>query len=160
MPDPAIRPATEADLPDVVTVHERAIRELGESHYDAAPLEAWAREATADAYPLDDDAKHVVVAELDGEMVGVGQLDRPSGEVDKVFVHPDHARNGVASVLLDHLEGVARDRGHETVVLDASLNSVPFYEARDYERERPLTKQLPLDGGTAAYECVRMRKSL
>jgi putative acetyltransferase len=63
-------------------------------------------------------------------IAGIGALkhlgDR-SGELKSMGTHPDFLRRGVASVLLEHIIGVARRRG--TVRLSLETGSGPYFEA-------------------------------
>lgn len=80
-----------------------------------------------------------------------------AGEVRAVYVHPNHARQGVGTALLDELERRARRRGFDSLVLTASLNAVPFYEHHDYETVDELVHEF---GGEVEGGAVVMRKSL
>jgi putative acetyltransferase len=57
-------------------------------------------------------------------------------EVTGVYVHPDAAREGVGTAVIETLEARARAEGVERLGLTASANAVPFYEARGYDRGR------------------------
>jgi putative acetyltransferase len=102
-----------------------------------------------------------------GDVVGFGHLvppgereaDHPAGEgeVRAVYVHGDHAREGVGSALLAHLEERARERGLSALVLWASRNAVGFYERHGYERVRGTTHETT--GGVKLAVTV-MRKGL
>lgn len=130
-----VRPATPADAPAMCTLHTAAVRELGSTAYDADQVEAWvAPDADRDGFPFDDPGHYLVVATHDGdEVAGFGQLHVPEREVVADYVHPDHARRGVGSTLLAHLEGYARGRGFDHLELTASINAVDFYEHHGYE---------------------------
>ncbi len=60
-----------------------------------------------------------LVAELDGEVVGLAHVRafaRPlegdwAGFLDDLFVDPDRRGHGVGEALLEHLRGLARERG-------------------------------------------------
>jgi putative acetyltransferase len=58
----------------------------------------------------------------DGDaLLGCGalkRLDATSGEVKSMRTHPDHLRRGVAAGLLEHMLGVARERGYRRVSLE------------------------------------------
>jgi GNAT superfamily N-acetyltransferase len=67
----------------------------------------------------------LLVAELDGRIVGTAQLhDAESangahrGEVAKLLVHPAWRRRGIARALMHHLEDEARAAGKILLVLD------------------------------------------
>lgn len=152
-----IRRARPEDAPAMLEIHQASIRELGAERYDEEQVEAWAStDEGADRYPIEDDDHLVVVAERDGAIVGFGGLNLAAAEVGAVYVHPDHAREGVGSRILEHLEAEARERGIGALTLRASLPGVPFYERAGYERVERVTHET----GGVEIECVDMRKEL
>jgi putative acetyltransferase len=90
-------------------------------------------------------------------VVGFGQLDGVTGEVEAIYVRPSAARSGVGSRLLSELEHVARDLGLGELFLDSSLNAVPFYTRAGFRGVERRTHRLEPDGAIA---CVRMLKTL
>lgn len=70
------------------------------------------------------------VTAWDGEhLLGMGALktlDPWSGEIKSMRTHPDHLRKGVAAAILDHLLGLARERGFRRVSLETG--SGPTFE--------------------------------
>lgn len=128
-----VRQATPDDASPMRALHTATVRELGATAYDDAQVEAWAApDADRDGFPFDDPGHYLVVATHDGALAGFGQLHVPEREVVADYVHPDHARQGVGSTLLAHLEGYARGRGFDHLELTASMNAVAFYEHHGY----------------------------
>lgn len=138
-----VREATPADAGAIFEVHRASIEVLGREGYDEAQVAAWGEGGSPDDYELDDPGLQFVVAEREGRVVGFGCLAVEPGEhldadvdaeVTAVYVHPSAARQGVGSALLADLERRARERGSRSLGLWASLNAVPFYESRGYDR--------------------------
>jgi GNAT superfamily N-acetyltransferase len=77
----------------------------------------------------------LVAADADGRVLGYGQLAPDEGVIEAVYVDPDFARRGVGRRLVTALEDEARALGLPGLMLDASLNSVPFYGALGYAHE-------------------------
>lgn len=127
-----VRPVRPDDFEAVREVHQRAVRAEGPRAYDADQVAAWADWSGVDE--LDTDDGHAVLADRDGEPAGFGRLAVDDGEVVAVYVHPDHAGEGVGTALLAHLEGYARGAGLAELRLWSSLNAVGFYERAGYER--------------------------
>ena len=74
----------------------------------------------ADATPP---AGHFVVARLDDAAVGCGalkRLDAATGEVKRVWVADEARGLGVASRIMEKLEGLARDSGFAVLKLDTN----------------------------------------
>lgn len=152
-----VRPATPEDAPAVLALHRAAIRERGPTAYDDRAVAAWARRGDPDDYPIGDPDHEFLVAERDGAVAGFGDLALDEAEIVGVYVHPDHQRRGVGRALVERLESVARDRGHDALELVASLNAVGFYRVLGYERVRPERHETS-DG--VELDCVRMRARL
>lgn len=150
----AIRPATADDFEALAEIHATAIRRLAAAHYEEDEIERWAgrwdREKFLDRFESAD----WLVAEVEGEPVGFGQLDPERTEIVSVYVHPERGRRGVGRRLVGALEERARERGWDVIELDASLNAVRFYAQLGYERVEDRIHE-PM-----GIPCVRMRKDL
>ena len=73
------------------------------------------------------------------------------------FVHPDYARRGLGSRLLDVGEEAARADGFKRLELGATLTGIPLYERYGF---RPLERrEVPLPNG-ATLTIVKMGKAL
>lgn len=98
---PTIRAATPDDLPQVAAFTADTF-EWGD--YVAEDFPEW----------LDDDEGHVMVAEVDGRVVGLGRvvlLSPREAWLHAARVHPDHRRSGIGAALNDHGCDWARARG-------------------------------------------------
>lgn len=153
----SVRPARSEDGEELVAVHVAAIRELGATAYDPEQVAAWAANKDPDGYPVDSDDDYFVVATLEGSVVGFGHLAPEPREVQAVYVHPDHARVGCGSALLEHLEATARDAGLERLALLASRNAVGFYERHGWRGLEWVDHE---STGGVVLECLRMAKEL
>lgn len=155
-----IRPARVRDAPAILDLHVASIRELGSSHYSQRQIDSWAdKPEGTEPYEtsIRDDTRHVVVAERDDDLAGWGRLDVVDGEVSAVYVHPDHAREGVGTAILEHLLALAREEGLDRVHLWSSLPAVTFYEAAGFE---DLGEDLHRTSRGVVIECVEMEKEL
>lgn len=156
---PSTRHATAADAAEMLRVHSASIRGLGPTHYAPEQVDAWDHDRSPDDYVevIETDETPVLVAEADGAVVGFGWLDVDDEEIVAVYVHPDYAREGVGTALLEGLEATAVERGVESVELLASLNAVAFYEAAGY---RAVDETVHTQPGDVDMTCVRMEKRL
>lgn len=73
-------------------------------------------------------AHWTVVAVEKNKIVGFGDL-APSGYLDRLFVHKDYQRKGIATAICNHLENFAKN----TVMTHASITARPFFEHRGYK---------------------------
>lgn len=151
----SVRPPQHDEADALLTLHQASIRAFGPAAYDEAQVHAWARKDEPE-YPIDDPEHRFVVAEREGELAGLGDLHWPESEVTAVYVHPDHAGEGVGTAILGDLEAAARERGLEELGLLASMNAVGFYEQAGYERVGTRVHQT----GDQELECVWMEKRL
>jgi GNAT superfamily N-acetyltransferase len=150
-----IRRATEADQDSIWKVHTSAIRNVCCSHYSSDEIEDWVGRLKPESYGWPIQNKDVFVAEIDGEVVGFGQVIRT--EVEAVYVSPNHLRAGIGSQILATLEQRARVLGSTYLEVLSSLNAVSFYEESGYRTLEPATYMLNPGRSIA---CVRMAKNL
>ena len=68
------------------------------------------------------------MAVKDGRIAGFGDMDR-TGYLDRLYVHWEEQRKGIASALCDRLEQEAES---ERFVTHASITAKPFFEKRGY----------------------------
>lgn len=95
--------------------------------------------AASDTVAMSPPAGVFVVATSDGEPVacgGVQQVAPRTGEVKRMWVHPDWRGAGLGSRMLRHLEEQARELGHARVLLDTNgtlVEAIAMYERAGYE---------------------------
>ena len=131
-----IRQADHRDAEGIWCVQIAAIRQLCTSHYSATEIEAWAGPLQPGWYRNVIGERELFVA-VEGEtIIGFGQLNLNTAEVDAIYVHPAATRQGVGTALLRRLEDIARQHGLGALRLAASLNSVPFYDSMGFHRKR------------------------
>ncbi len=67
---------------------------------------------------------------------------RDAAKIRAFFVHPQWARQGVGSMILDACEKAAWEAGFTRLEMGATLSGVPFYQAKGYvkieKQEAPL----------------------
>lgn len=91
-------------------------------------MAAWAPdEVDADRWARRRTAAWTLVAVNDEQVVGFADLT-DAGELDMLFVHPDHAREGVATHLLTAVVTEAKHRGLSRVEVRASRVLRPLLE--------------------------------
>jgi GNAT superfamily N-acetyltransferase len=170
-----VRIATADDVPALRALIDTSVRGLQTRDYSAAEIER----ALATVYGVDTqliaDGTYWV-AEAD-EIVGCGGWskratlfggDQYAGRADSLldpatdaakirafFVHPNWARRGIGTKILDACEDAARTAGFTRCEMGATLTGVPFYEARGYTAVDRI--MVPLPGGESM-AIVRMEK--
>jgi putative acetyltransferase len=132
----ALRPCLPADVPRLADIFRAAVMELTEEDYGEEQREAWASMVDDEAAFAARLARQLtLIATLEGEPVGFASL-AGTHEIDLLYVDPDLARHGAATVLCDALEKLAAARGAPHLSVDASDTARPFFEARGFVPEQ------------------------
>lgn len=131
-----VRPLRPNEGQVFLQIHGRSIRGLAAGHYPEAVIDAWTVPLTEESLRgflknADDEIR--LIAELDGEPVGLGALVVGNSELRACYVVPEASRKGVGSALVAEIERIARDNGLERLELLASVNAEPFYAFLGYE---------------------------
>jgi putative acetyltransferase len=151
-----VRKLEPGDVPAVAALFTETVRSINARDYGPEQLEAWApRPPDVVVWERSLSGRTAVVAEVDGEVAGFGDLG-DGGYLDRLYVHRDHQRTGVATALVEALEAEAARRGAAEVTADASITALPFFERRGYEM---LARQEKLHRGVR-FTNYRVRKHL
>jgi GNAT superfamily N-acetyltransferase len=115
---------------ELAALSELALRSKAHWGYDDAFMAACRDELTL--HPDDLASGIVVVAEADGELVGLSRLTGPDGEgigeADMLFVAPDRIGTGIGHALFARLRTDAVARGCTALRIEADPNAAAFYE--------------------------------
>ena len=151
-----IRRATQRDRESIWNVHIRAIQEICKSHYSPKEIADWSEVLKPLRYNEPIKRGSFFVALDDNVIVGFGNLNQDSGEIEAVYVAPEYVRRGVGREILQALESVAREVGLTVLRLSSSLNAVQFYENAGYRRQKQKRYLLPCE----MVACLPMVKEL
>jgi putative acetyltransferase len=155
-----VREMRSTDARAFLEVHHAAVRGTAVGDYPLAVIAAWApmpvTEEAAERVLANRENEYRLIAEIDGQVVGIGALVFENSELRACYVAPAAGRRGVGSALVHEIERVARERGLSALELDSSITAEGFYRKQGYEaRER--TEHILGNGQRMA--CVKMRKS-
>ena len=173
-----VRKATLEERDAITQLIAESARYLSREHYADVQIEA----ALASVFGVDSDLIQdgtYFVAEEDGMLIGCGGWSRrkklyggdhssnrdagfldPAHDPAKIrafFVHPQHARKGVARAILTMCEKEAAKHGFRALELLSTLPGIKFYESCGYSRNGNF--DLELNGGVKL-PFVPMRKQL
>jgi GNAT superfamily N-acetyltransferase len=173
-----VRKATLGDREAIAELIAESARHLSRDHYNDVQIEG----AVATVYGVDSDLIHdgtYFVAEQYGTLIGCGgwskrktlyggdqYAERDNDYLDSAidpakirafFVHPQHARKGVARAILNNCEREAREHGFRALELLSTLPGIKFYEACGYSRNGNFDLEL---AAGVKLPFVPMRKSL
>ena len=171
-----IRKANMDERDAIKQLIAESARLLSRDHYSDAQIEA----AIATVFGVDTDLIEdgtYFVAETDGQLAGCGGWSKrktlfggdqyssrdagyldPQSEPAKIrafFIHPDHARKGLARAILARCEDEARAQGFRALELMATLPGIEVYKSCGFVE----TGNFDLDlTDTVKLELVPMRK--
>lgn len=125
-----IRKYSSSDCAALAELFYDTVHSVNARDYTEEQLNAWA-DGRVDLRQWDSSlSRHFsLVAEEDGLITGFGDIDE-SGYLDRLYVHKDYQRRGVASALCDRLE---RAFPVEKISTHASITARPFFLSRGYE---------------------------
>jgi GNAT superfamily N-acetyltransferase len=176
--DYEVRKATLDDREAIKELIAESARRLSREYYADAQIEgAIASVFGVDSSLIEDET--YFVAEQNGTLIGCGGWSRrktlfggdqfatrdtaridPATEPAKIrafFVHPDHARKGVARAILLMCEREAVSNGFSALELLSTLPGIKFYEANGYSPTGDFDLEL---AGGVKLPFVPMRKQL
>lgn len=182
-----VRIAVSADIPVLRSLIEASVRGLQTAEYTPAQLEAALAGVYGVDSQLIADGTYFAVSkaagpdELAGETVIVGcggwskrstlyggdqwtgrkdSLLDPAQDAAKIrafFVHPEWARRGIGSLILEACEDAAAAAGFRRLEMGATLTGVPFYRRMGYVALEET--EVPMSGGLSL-PLVRMAKEI
>ena len=124
-----LRIYAEADCGSLARLFYDTVHTVNAKDYDQDQLDAWATgEVDQESWNRSFLAHHTVVAEQDSVIVGFGDMDK-TGYLDRLYVHKDYQRMGVATAICDELE---RSSTATEFITHASITARPFFEKRGY----------------------------
>jgi GNAT superfamily N-acetyltransferase len=151
--EPRLRRATLADLPDLGPLIAASARELSSTDYTPEQVEGALRGAFGTDTQLIRDGSYFVI-EAAGRLAGCGGWSRrrtmfgsdaradrdatlldPTRDAARIrafFIHPDFARRGLGTRMLERCEQDAMAHGFTRFELMATLPGVRLYAARGY----------------------------
>ena len=124
-----IREYKPSDIGEIAQLFYDTVHTVNAADYTEEQLSAWA-DGNIDLSAWDRSlSEHFsVIAVEDGIIVGFGDIDR-TGYLDRLYVHKDYQKRGIASAICDRLEAEA----HGSITVHASITAKPFFEKRGYE---------------------------
>jgi len=128
-------PFSAEDVPALLQLFYETIHHVNAKDYTPDQINAWAPKTVYERAPLWLESlqahKTVVAKTTDGQIAGFGDMT-PEGYFDRLYVHKDHQRCGVATMIADFLEKYATSCGHTEIEVHASITARPFFESRGY----------------------------
>ena len=124
-----LREYIPSDCAQLAELFYQTVHSVNAKDYTQEQLDAWATgEVDLQAWDASFRAHRTIIAVENGGIVGFGDMDE-SGYLDRLYVHKDYQRQGVASAICDELERFAVGK---TFTTHASITAKPFFLHRGY----------------------------
>ena len=127
-----LRKYKEKDCLVLADLFYHTVHTINAKDYSKAQVDAWATGKINIAAWNQSFCEHdTLVAEQNGIIVGFGDMDH-SGYLDRLYVHRDYQRQGIASAIVNQLEQHALLHGISVFTTHASITAKPFFEHQGY----------------------------
>ncbi len=134
-----IRGYRPLDCKALAELFYNTVHTVNAKDYTKEQLDAWAT-GTVDLEKWNQSfEEHYSLVAVDEEMIiGFGDIDK-TGYLDRLFVHSDYQRKGVAADICNQLEQAVQG----SIVTHASITARPFFENRGYKvvKEQQVERQ-------------------
>jgi N-acetylglutamate synthase-like GNAT family acetyltransferase len=139
-----IRAIKAEDLKSIVALFKETVHHVNAKDYTSEQLKVWApRLMHHNNHRWQSLLSNIAyLAEIDNVIVGFADITT-EGYLDRLFVHKDYQRQGIASMLLNKLESSLFERGIKKVSTEASITAKPFFEQMGYLVVKEQNKQRP-----------------
>lgn len=127
-----LRVYREDDCAEFARLFYDTVHKINIADYTRQQVDAWA-DGQVDLAAWNESflRHHTITAEEDGRIVGFGDIDEV-GYLDRLYVHSEYQRRGIASAICDELEAYAK-KSVRVVTTHASITAKPFFQRRGYE---------------------------
>ncbi|MDF9843595.1 MULTISPECIES: GNAT family N-acetyltransferase [unclassified Paenibacillus] len=131
-----IRTFTEQDIAQIVTLFYETVHSVNKRDYSQEQLNAWASyEDESQRLSTWKDALSrniTLVVENNGVIAGFADMTA-QGYLDRLFVHKEYQRQGIASALVNTLEAEAHRLDLTEIRTEASITAKPYFEQAGFE---------------------------
>lgn len=124
-----IRKYVPSDCSKMAELFYQTIHTVNATDYTSEQLDVWANgNVDLDEWNQSFSAHYTIVCVKDDNIVGFGDIDK-TGYLDRLYVHKDYLRQGIASSICDELEQAVN--GYK-IITHASITAKPFFMQRGY----------------------------
>ncbi|GEO25114.1 acetyltransferase [Alicyclobacillus acidoterrestris] len=143
IPPFVIRPWRADDVAQIVQLFHETVHAINANDYSAQQLDAWAPTLSSAEQDKQEtrflsllNSRLSYVAERNGTILGFADATN-DGYLDHLYTHRNYQGIGVASTLVQTVEGKIIALGVPRVTTDASITARPFFERRGYRVVQP-----------------------
>ncbi len=134
-----IRMYQASDCKELTNLFYNIVHNVNAKDYTKEQLNVWATEQVdLEKWNLSLQEHFSVVAVDDEIIIGFGDIDK-TGYLDRLFVHTDYQRKGIATAICNQLEQAVQG----DITTHASITAKPFFEKRGYKlvKEQQVERQ-------------------
>lgn len=125
-----LRKYVPSDCEEMAELFYKTVHTVNAKDYTKEQLDVWATgNVDLEKWNRSFLEHDTIVAVEDEKIVGFGDMDE-SGYLDRLYVHKDYQRQGIASAICDKLECAVNT---EKITTHASITAKEFFESRGYK---------------------------
>lgn len=133
-----IRESQPADSSEIRQLFHDTVRRVNRRDYSPQQIDVWSAAAWDDALWHDRWRDHLIyVAEANKQIVGFAELVPIEQHLDCFYCHYQYQGKGVGTLMLNHVEGIARSLALPRLWTEASITARPFFQHRGFTVVRP-----------------------
>lgn len=128
-----LRKYKTSDCPAIAGLFYDTVHTVNRADYTEEQVNAWAAgKVDLEAWDRSFREHDTLVAVSGEEIIGFGDMDE-TGYLDRLYVHKDHQREGIATAICNVIESEAASRpGVVKITTHASITARPFFLSRGY----------------------------
>ena len=124
-----LRRYESSDCKEVAELFYNTVHIINANDYTKEQLDVWAtQEVDLEKWNQSLQGHYSVVAVDNEIIVGFGDIDK-DGYLDRLYVHADYQRKGIATAICKQLEQAVEGK----ITTHASITAKPFFEKRGYK---------------------------
>lgn len=130
-----IREYKSEDLDEIIELFYMTVHYINSKDYTEKQLKVWAPPIDKIPKKLWDESlqnHYTIIVEDNNKILGFGDIDN-TGYLDRLYVHKDFQKQGIASMISNKLEKYAKKLGCNSLTTHASITAKPFFEKRNYK---------------------------
>ena len=124
-----IRQYEPTDCEHLANLFYETVHTINSKDYSQEQLNVWATDKIElEVWNKSFSVHYTVVAVENNIIIGFGDIDK-SGYLDRLYVHKDYQRRGIATAICDKLEQAVKVN---KIITHSSITAKPFFEQRGF----------------------------
>lgn len=133
-----IRKYKSSDCKELIELFYNTVHTINAKDYTEEQLIVWTGNMNLQEWDKSLQEHYTVIAVENEKVIGFGDIDR-TGYLDRLYVHKDFQRKGIATAICNKLEQSINN----SITTHASITAKPFFEKRGYRvlREQQVVRK-------------------